>query len=153
MMLNAYIVDDERHAITVLAGFIARTPGIELAGSSTSPLAALGELGTLPPPDLLFLDIDMEELNGLEMVRMVDARTRIVLTTSFREYGPEAYALSVADYLLKPVSYERFLQCVQKLRQERSPQLPSASHMPPFFVKTAGCRKLTRRRWFMSRRP
>lgn len=138
MNLTAYCIDDENHALQVLSGYIERTPGLSLLGSSTDPLLGLAELSALEaPPDIIFLDVDMPELNGLQLARLLNAQSHLIITTSYREYGPEAYELSATDYLLKPIAYERFMAAVQKARLNHSaasarPEAPALS----FFVKT-----------------
>lgn len=116
MNLTTYIVDDESHAVDTIADYICRTPGLALVGSATDPVGAL-ELLTVNPPQLIFLDVDMPGISGLEVAGLVAGKTCIVFITSFREFGPEAFELNAVDYLLKPISYERFLKCVQKVQQ------------------------------------
>jgi two-component system LytT family response regulator len=136
MSLTCYIVDDEFHAVEILEEYIRMTPGLELLSASTQPLQALEEI-TAGRPAITFLDIDMPGINGLDFAGLVNSLTSIVFTTSYRDYAPEAFAKEAADYLLKPIAYERFLQAVQKIRKNGPPtgvlpQLPSAS----FFIKT-----------------
>jgi two-component system LytT family response regulator len=114
MSLSIYIIDDEFHAKEILTSYVRKTPGLVLQGAATDPLEALDELRN-DPPALTFLDVDMPGLSGLEMARLLHGKTRIVFTTSFRDFGPEAFELAVSDYLLKPVSYERFLSSVRKV--------------------------------------
>src|SRR5690242_19383503 len=116
MNLTCYIADDERHAIDVLQAFIERTPGLQLAGTTTQAEQALADIRQLKPA-LTFLDIDMPRINGLQIAKETKELTQIVLTTSYREYGPEAYEQDVADYLLKPVAYDRFSQSVDRARR------------------------------------
>ena len=133
--LNCYLIDDEKHAIALLTDFVGQTTGLMLSGSSTDPLAALGDLGSIAAPDIIFLDIDMPALSGLELAALAPASAMIVFTTSYREYGPEAFERNAADYLLKPISYERFLKCIQKIRY----RLADERSLPPsadfFFIK------------------
>lgn len=137
MNLTTFIIDDEAHALTVLSTFIQRTPGLILSGAETNPLVALQEIGvSLTPPDLIFADIDMPELNGLELAGILGSKSTMVFTTAFREYGPEAYALSAADYLLKPIGYDRFLSCIQKVRLLKRTQLLPLAPEVHFFVKS-----------------
>jgi len=136
MNLNCYIVDDEQHAMDILAEFIEQTPGLTLQGSSTRPLTALQEI-TDNAPELTFLDIDMPEIGGLEFAGLVHPLTAVIFTTSYREYAPEAFEKEAADYLLKPISYERFLMSIQKIRRnfvvrDQTPEMDRRS----FFVKT-----------------
>ena len=129
MNLRCLVIDDETHAIEVLARFIALTPGLELAGTATLPVAGL-ELLKTQKPDILFLDIEMPVLSGISVAELAGASTAVVFTTSHRDYGPEAFRLQAADYLLKPIAFERFLLCVQRLQQRTDNQ---PNH---FFVST-----------------
>ncbi len=142
MNLTAYILDDEQHAIDVLINFIGRTNGIELIGYETDPLRALQHLDPTRSPDLIFADIDMPELNGLEFGKLIGGSSALIFTTSFREYGPEAYTLSAIDYLLKPISYERFLQSIQKVRSTKSTTFMVPAAPDPFYVTTEGKGKM-----------
>lgn len=117
MNLSCYLVDDEFHALEVLRSYVARTPGLELKGSNTDPLAALDEVASADPPQITFLDVDMPELSGMEFAGMVSLYTKVIFTTSYPEYAVEAFEKEAADYLLKPISYERFLKSVQRIRR------------------------------------
>jgi two-component system LytT family response regulator len=141
MNLTCLVIDDEPHAIRVLSGYIQKTPGLELAGTATNPLDTLELFTGSCPPGLTFLDIDMPELSGLDLAGMVGRQTRVVFTTSYRQYGPEAFEQGAAGYLLKPVSYERFLNCIHQLRQ--LPPL-SVTETASFFVKTEMKGKMVR---------
>jgi len=134
MNLSCYLIDDEPGALKILQDHIGRTAGLTYAGSSTDPLAGLAYI-TNHQPALTFLDIDMPELSGLALAELVRSRTTVIFTTGFREYAADAYEKDAVDFLLKPISYERFLRSLQKAR----PLLvPPAGHQPPdtFFVKT-----------------
>jgi DNA-binding LytR/AlgR family response regulator len=129
MNLTCYVIDDEYHAIQQLTDYISKTPGLTLAGSTTHPLTALQVISEGPPVALTFLDIDMPELSGLDLAGMIRSKTTIVITTAYREYGPEAFEKNAADYLLKPISYERFLTCIQKIKDRQ----PASGEQPDFF--------------------
>jgi two-component system LytT family response regulator len=118
MTITCFIIDDEPHAVEALSLLIRRTPGLELSGSATDPLQALAVLNAAPLPMLLFLDVDMPELNGLELAGLIRGRCTIIFTTAYREYATEAFELQAADYLLKPFRYERFLQSILKAGKE-----------------------------------
>lgn len=117
MTISTFIIDDEPHAIDVLKKYIGMTPGLQLRGSALDPLQALREITSLSPPDLTFVDVDMPVLTGIELAGLINRYTRVVFTTSYREYGVEAFEKNALDYLLKPFSYERFLGCIQKFRE------------------------------------
>lgn len=116
MKLNCAIVDDEPLALGLLESYVNKTPFLELAGKYSSAVQAMKELPG-KHVDLLFLDIQMPELNGLEFSRMVDSSTRIVFTTAFGQYAIDGYKVNALDYLLKPISYVDFLQAANKALQ------------------------------------
>lgn len=116
MKLNCAIVDDEPLALGLLESYVDKTPFLELAEKYSSAVQAMKELPG-KHVDLLFLDIQMPELNGLEFSRMVDSSTRIVFTTAFGQYAIDGYKVNALDYLLKPISYVDFLQAANKALQ------------------------------------
>ncbi|MGP1537593.1 LytR/AlgR family response regulator transcription factor [Bacteroides heparinolyticus] len=116
MKLNCAIVDDEPLALGLLESYVDKTPFLELAGKYSSAVQAMKELPG-KHVDLLFLDIQMPELNGLEFSRMIDSSTRIVFTTAFGQYAIDGYKVNALDYLLKPISYVDFLQAANKALQ------------------------------------
>ena len=114
--LSCAIIDDEPLAIRLLENFVGKTPGLELRFSSTDPIAALDQLKQTPA-DLLFLDIQMPDLSGMELSRMVPAATRIIFTTAFKQYAFDSYEVNALDFLLKPIRYSKFLAAVEKAQQ------------------------------------
>lgn len=116
MNLTLYLIDDEPHALDVLKTYVAQTEGLTLAGTETNPLRALEAILT-QEPDLVLADIDMPQLNGLALAGLLPPNQKLVYTTSFREYGPEAYERKALDYLLKPISYDHFLRSVMRARE------------------------------------
>ncbi|TCO87430.1 LytTR family two component transcriptional regulator [Bacteroides heparinolyticus] len=116
MKLNCAIVDDEPLALGLLESYVDKTPFLELAEKYSSAVQAMKELPG-KHVDLLFLDIQMPELNGLEFSRMIDSSTRIVFTTAFGQYAIDGYKVNALDYLLKPISYVDFLQAANKALQ------------------------------------
>lgn len=116
MTLNCAIVDDEPLALNLLESYVNKTPFLTLAGKYSSAVQAMKELPG-KQVDLLFLDIQMPELNGLEFSKMVNPHTRIVFTTAFGQYAIDGYKVNALDYLLKPISYVDFLQAANKAVQ------------------------------------
>lgn len=114
--LRCFVVDDEPLAVKMLENFIARTPFLELAASFTDPVLALSEIRT-HAPQLVFLDIQMPDLSGMELSRMVPSDTRIIFTTAFKQYAFESYEVSALDFLLKPIRYQKFLEAAEKARE------------------------------------
>lgn len=117
--LSCYIVDDEPLAQEILEDYIAKVPFLELKGSFISPLEASSQM-TEDKPDLLFLDINMPDLDGLSFISMLSPRPMIILTTAYDQYALKAYELEVKDYLLKPISFERFYKGVLRLYQSQT---------------------------------
>ncbi|GAB3787538.1 LytTR family DNA-binding domain-containing protein [Spirosoma horti] len=107
------IVDDEPPAREVLRRYINQVPILTLAGECTNAIQALTALKQ-QPIDLLFLDIQMPPITGIELIRTLTQRPKIVLTTAFEQYALQAFELDVTDYLLKPIRFERFLKSVSK---------------------------------------
>lgn len=114
MILNCVLVDDEPLALALLKSYVAKTDCLRLVGSYASAVEALSGLSRLDEVHVMFLDIQMPELNGLEFSRMVSPDTRIVFTTAFGQYALDSYKVNALDYLLKPISYLDFLQAVNK---------------------------------------
>ena len=110
------IVDDEPLALDLLESYVQRTPFLALAGKFSSAVQALEELPA-HPVDLIFLDIQMPELNGLEFSRLLPDQTRIVFTTAFEQYALDGYKVNAIDYLLKPITYPDFLAAARKALQ------------------------------------
>jgi DNA-binding LytR/AlgR family response regulator len=117
--LTCYIIDDEPMAQEILEEYISKVPFLELKGSFMSPLEAAGPLKE-DRPDLLFLDINMPDLDGLSFIPMLNPKPMIILTTAYDQYALKAFELEVKDYLLKPFSFERFYKGVLRLYQEQS---------------------------------
>jgi DNA-binding LytR/AlgR family response regulator len=148
MMISCMVVDDEQSAVDLLCAFVQKTPFLTLAGATTNPLEALSLLQA-QPIDLLFLDIHMPQLSGLDLMRLLPSSTRVVLTTAYSEFAVQGFELEALDYLLKPIAFERFLKAAQKAR----PAAPSLPAVPPevaaaladyIFVKTESKGKMTK---------
>lgn len=134
--LRCVIVDDEPLAVRMLENYVERTPFLSLAASFTDPVEALSQLNELKP-HILFLDIQMPDLDGLSLSRMVPSATRIIFTTAFKQYAFESYEVSALDFLLKPIRYQKFLEAVGKAQQWFAlTEIPADSRS--FFVKVEG---------------
>lgn len=110
---STYILDDEPLAIKVIEQHLQQFPFIEICGTSTEPLLALAAVKQLQP-DLLFLDIQMPQLTGLDFISIVHNSPAIVITTAYREYAVQGFDLNVLDYLVKPIPFKRFAQTIDK---------------------------------------
>jgi len=113
-MITCYIVDDELHAIQVLAKYIEQTPGLELIGYSENPLEALQIFRDSGYADITFIDVDMPQLSGLDLSEFLQNKTSVVFATAYDKYAIQAFEKGAIDYILKPISYDRFLKCVNK---------------------------------------
>ena len=116
MPLTCIIVDDEPLAVRLLESFVNKTPDLQLAGSFTDSVEAINVIKE-QKPDLLFLDIQMPDMSGMELAHVVPAETKIIFTTAFKEYAYESYEVSALDFLLKPIRYNKFISAVEKARQ------------------------------------
>ena len=117
MILNCAIVDDEPLALELLQSYVGKTAFLRLAGKYSSAVQAMNEIPAHEEIHILFLDIQMPELNGLEFSHMVNPETRIIFTTAFGQYALDSYKVNALDYLLKPISYVDFLQAANKAVQ------------------------------------
>lgn len=108
------IVDDEPLAVRLIESFVARTPFLSLLSSHISPEEAVASLASGPQPDLLFLDINMPGLTGLELARFAREPTLVVFTTAFRDYAFDSYAVHAFDYILKPIDFPHFLAAARR---------------------------------------
>jgi two-component system, LytTR family, response regulator len=117
--MKAIIVDDEPKAIELLQSYLSHFSVIELVGTFRNGLKAFQFLSK-EPVDLLFLDINMPHLSGISLAKMVPKHTKIIFTTAYPEYAVESYDVEAIDYLLKPISLERFSKTIGKLLQNRS---------------------------------
>ena len=113
MIINCAIIDDEPLAAGLLKSYAEKTPFLNLIGTYGSAVEAMKELRN-NPAHLLFLDIQMPELSGIEFAKILPKETKIIFTTAFKQYAIEGYKVSALDYLMKPVSYEDFLKAANK---------------------------------------
>lgn len=134
MIINCIAVDDEPLALKLVCTFIEQTPFLRLVGRYTKAVEALRGLAQHPEVEVLFLDIQMPELNGLELARVLDRSPggrgpRVIFTTAFNQFAVEGFRVDALDYLLKPFDYEEFLRAAQKARKyvelRQTPELPA----------------------------
>ncbi|GAB3523084.1 LytR/AlgR family response regulator transcription factor [Emticicia fontis] len=115
MKMRCIIVEDEPLARNLLEQYIQKLPYLELVKSFSNPLEALDFLQT-NTVDILISDIQMPELTGISLLKILPIKPLIILTTAYPEYALEGYELDVMDYLLKPITFERFLQAIEKAK-------------------------------------
>ena len=112
--LRCVIVDDEPIAREILISFVEKTPNLELIKSCKNATEAIDVLQK-ETIDLFFLDINMPEITGLSLAKIINKKSKIIFTTAYRDYAVDGFNLNVVDYLLKPIAFDRFLQAVQKV--------------------------------------
>ena len=146
MILSCLIVDDEPNAVSLLEMLIGQNTSWELLGKCYDAREALTFLKTRPV-DLVFLDINMPQLSGMEMASLLPPDTRIVFTTAYSEYAADSYSFQTIDYLLKPITLKRFYSSLQKIEayfgmlegQKQVAGVPTPSAAPAeayFFIKS-----------------
>lgn len=137
MILRCAIVDDEPLALDLLESYVNKTPFLKLEGKYSSAVQAMKDV-IEKEVDLLFLDIQMPELNGLEFSKLVSRHTRIVFTTAFDQYAIDGYKVDALDYLLKPISYAEFLNAANKALNwfKRVPAGGKEDGLESIFVKS-----------------
>ncbi len=113
MTITCAIIDDEPLAAGLLKSYAEKTPFLELTGTFGSAIEAMRQLRE-HPVQLLFLDIQMPELSGIEFAKILPSETKIIFTTAFQQYAIEGYKVSALDYLMKPISYDDFLRAANK---------------------------------------
>jgi two-component system LytT family response regulator len=138
MQINCIAIDDEPLALSKLEGFIARVPDLKLIRTFDSAIEAIGWLKE-NKPDLIFLDIQMEQLTGIQFLEAINTSSKIIITSAYDEYAIKGFELNVTDYLLKPFPFQRFLQAVSKVMELAA--MKSSSELIPetdsyIFIKT-----------------
>jgi len=114
MTINCIVIDDELPAIQLLEDYIARVPFLKLLKTFDNAIEPITFLQT-NAVDLIFLDIEMEGFTGLQLIKTLQHKPKIILTTAYDQYAIKAFDLNVSDYLLKPISFERFMQSIDKI--------------------------------------
>src|SRR5471030_1753066 len=141
MKLKCLIIDDEPIARKLLKEYIEETDFLDLAGTAENPLKATGLINSLKP-DLIFLDINMPKMNGLDFLRSVTNLPMVIMTTAYGQYALDGFEMAVIDYLVKPFSLERFLKASHKALELKSLKQNKAiaekSEADFFYVKCDG---------------
>lgn len=126
MKLKCLIVDDEPLAHKVILEYASEIPYLEITDQAYLPVQAL-EILRNKSIDLIFLDIQMPKMNGLELLRLTDSKPAVIITSAYEEFALESYELSVCDYLLKPFRFERFIQATEKALEHHKITYDNAS--------------------------
>lgn len=136
-MITCAIIDDEPLALDLLENYVSKTPFLQLEGKYSSAVEAMGGLRA-NPVNLLFLDIQMPDLSGLEFSKIVPQETRVIFTTAFSQYALDSYKVNAVDYLLKPINYSEFLAAANKAHEAINLQRAAADAPQPnsLFVKS-----------------
>lgn len=134
-MVNCIIIEDEPLAIKKLVNYIDKLPTLNLLKTFHSAILAIGYLKD-NAVDLIFLDIEMKELTGIQLLESVNTKSKVIITTAYEQYAIKGFELQVCDYLLKPIAFERFVKACDKAVQSLSHQVVGEEHRT-IFVKTA----------------
>ena len=136
--MTCMIVDDEPLAVRLLESYVEKTPDLELMASFTDSITAINAVKA-QKPDLLFLDIQMPNIDGMELAHSLPEETRVVFTTAFKEYAFESYEVNALDFLLKPIRYNKFLAAVEKAqKQHQQPVAPPPPQPNTVFIRIEG---------------
>ncbi|KAF2514383.1 MULTISPECIES: LytR/AlgR family response regulator transcription factor [Flavobacterium] len=117
MKIKCVLIDDEPLAIKVLQNYFTNFPDFEVVATFNNSLEALDFLNSTPV-DAVFLDINMPMMTGFELISLIENKTKVIITTAFREFAAESYDLDVLDYLVKPIPLPRFIKCINKITTE-----------------------------------
>jgi DNA-binding LytR/AlgR family response regulator len=129
-MIHCLIVEDEPLAAELLKSYIEKVPDLSLAASCDTAVDAFGMLQR-QPIQLMFLDIQMPRLTGLELLKTLQQPPPVIMTTAYRDYAVESYEYDVLDYLVKPIQFDRFLKAIGKYYQRQLTQTPTAAQPIP----------------------
>lgn len=135
--LSCIIVDDEPLAVRLLESYVEKTPDLELVASFTDSITAINAIKT-QKPDLLFLDIQMPNLDGMELAHSLPEETRVIFITAFKEYAFESYEVNALDFLLKPVRYNKFLAAVEKAKKLYQQPVAQPQQPNTVFIRVEG---------------
>ncbi|HVI45994.1 MAG TPA: LytTR family DNA-binding domain-containing protein [Chitinophaga sp.] len=124
-MINCLVVDDEQHAIDVLTHYIAQIPFLNLVKTTTNPVEAL-QIVNMQKIDLVFLDIQMPEMSGMDVAKTINGKCKVIMTTAYSEFAAEGFEMEVVDYLLKPIPMPRFFKAIQRVMNLTAQAVPAA---------------------------
>jgi two-component system, LytTR family, response regulator len=132
------VLDDEQHSIDILVDHIANTPNLSLIKALKNPIEAIPLIQT-EQIDIAFIDVQMPNLTGLQFLKLLKTNTKVILCTAYSKYAIDGFELNVVDYLLKPISFERFLRSIQKIDNNNQSLIPNTETIEEYiFVKADG---------------
>lgn len=133
--INCIIVDDEQHSIDILKHHVQQATNLNLVLATTNALEAIDVINS-QKIDLLFQDVQMPDISGLEVAELIHGRCKVILTTAYSEYALQGYDLNIVDFLLKPISFSRFIKAVQKVATllQSTERPPTEKDTPPDFM-------------------
>lgn len=138
-MYKCFIVDDESHAIDTLKKYATDSGQLEIVGTSQNPLDAIKYINANKDVDVTFLDIDMDEMSGLDVADLIYKNTAIIFTTGHAGYAVQGFEKNISDFLLKPISFEKFMKSVTKVTDQLAKPLPEpATKADTFFFVNPG---------------
>jgi two-component system, LytTR family, response regulator len=149
MPIRCLLIDDEQHALDILTDYASKVENLELVKATTNAVEAF-QIVQKEAIDLVFLDVQMPEITGIQFLKLLGGRCKVILCTAYPEYALEGYDLDVVDYLLKPARFDRFLKAVQKaqnLIEAEGSDKPTVASVSPddyIFVKTENKGKLVK---------
>ena len=135
--MTCMIVDDEPLAVRLLESYVEKTPDLQLIASFTDSITAINAIKA-QKPDLLFLDIQMPNIDGMELAHSLPEETRVIFTTAFKEYAFESYEVNALDFLLKPIRYNKFLSAVEKAGKVYQQPVAPSQQPSTVFIRVDG---------------
>lgn len=114
-MIKCIIIDDEQPAISILENYIKRIPFLQIEGTATNPVLGI-KLIEEHKPELIFLDIQMDEMNGIDVKNAIDPGIKVIFCTAYSEFAVTSYDLNAVDFLMKPIPFDRFVKAVRKIK-------------------------------------
>lgn len=139
-MIRCFIVDDEMHSVKVLKRYIKRLPHLLLIGWENNPMQGIAKI-LREKPELVFLDIHMQEMNGLDVMKIIRQQSKVIFCTAYTEYAVQSYELEAVDYLLKPIEFDRFITAVQRVKTALESTLNQNEADKYIYVKWSGSKR------------
>ncbi len=135
--MNCVIIDDDLLSVKIIKGFVEKSSDLQLLGAFNNPVEALGILNSplSQPIDLIFLDIEMPQMSGIEFLSQLKTMPQVIIYSSQEKYALESYEYDVTDYLLKPVEYERFQKAISRVKERREKNEEPVKESTEIFIK------------------